>query len=57
MGARRHGARVSDTGDSTDIQARAAMIRRLFLDIDGVMTDCNLHLTPVISGLSAQRRV
>lgn len=32
--------------DSTDIQARAAKIRCLFLDIDGVMTDCKLYLTP-----------
>ena len=32
--------------DSTEIQARAAKIRCLFLDIDGVMTDCKLYLTP-----------
>jgi len=32
--------------DSTAIQARAAKIRCLFLDIDGVMTDCKLYLTP-----------
>lgn len=31
--------------DSTEIQARAAKIRCLFLDIDGVMTDCKLYLT------------
>jgi len=34
------------SGDSTGIQARAAKIRCLFLDIDGVMTDCKLYLTP-----------
>ena len=34
------------TSDSTEIQARAAKIRCLFLDIDGVMTDCKLYLTP-----------
>ena len=33
-------------GGSTEIQARAAKIRCLFLDIDGVMTDCKLYLTP-----------
>lgn len=32
--------------DSTEIQARAAKIRCVFLDIDGVMTDCKLYLTP-----------
>ena len=37
---------MSATGGSTDIQARAARIRCLFLDIDGVMTDCKLYLTP-----------
>lgn len=31
--------------DSTGVQARAAKIRCLFLDIDGVMTDCKLYLT------------
>lgn len=29
-----------------EIQQRAAKIRCLFLDIDGVMTDCKLYLTP-----------
>ena len=32
--------------DSTEVQRRAAKIRCLFLDIDGVMTDCKLYLTP-----------
>ncbi|MGQ0501226.1 MAG: KdsC family phosphatase [Panacagrimonas sp.] len=32
--------------DSTEVQRRAANIRCLFLDIDGVMTDCKLYLTP-----------
>ncbi|MGQ0700064.1 MAG: KdsC family phosphatase [Panacagrimonas sp.] len=32
--------------DSTEVQRRAATIRALFLDIDGVMTDCKLYLTP-----------
>lgn len=32
--------------DSAEIQRRAAKIRCLFLDIDGVMTDCKLYLTP-----------
>ena len=31
--------------DSADVQRRAANIRCLFLDIDGVMTDCKLYLT------------
>lgn len=31
--------------DSTEIQARAAKIRCLFSDIDGVMTDCKPYLT------------
>jgi 3-deoxy-D-manno-octulosonate 8-phosphate phosphatase (KDO 8-P phosphatase) len=34
------------TTDSADVQRRAANIRCLFLDIDGVMTDCRLYLTP-----------
>jgi 3-deoxy-D-manno-octulosonate 8-phosphate phosphatase KdsC-like HAD superfamily phosphatase len=34
---------VSHSAGSTGIQARAAKIRRLFLDIDGVMTDCKLY--------------
>lgn len=29
-----------------EVQARASKIRCLFLDIDGVMTDCKLYLTP-----------
>jgi 3-deoxy-D-manno-octulosonate 8-phosphate phosphatase KdsC-like HAD superfamily phosphatase len=33
--------------DSTEIQARAAKIRCLFLDIDGVMTDCKLAVREV----------
>lgn len=32
--------------DTAEIQRRAARIRCLFLDIDGVMTDCKLYLTP-----------
>ena len=32
--------------DAAEIQRRAARIRCLFLDIDGVMTDCKLYLTP-----------
>lgn len=32
--------------DAAEIQRRAAKIRCLFLDIDGVMTDCKLYLTP-----------
>ena len=32
--------------DSTEVQRRASKIRCLFLDIDGVMTDCKLYLTP-----------
>jgi 3-deoxy-D-manno-octulosonate 8-phosphate phosphatase (KDO 8-P phosphatase) len=31
--------------DSAEIQRRASRIRCLFLDIDGVMTDCKLYLT------------
>lgn len=31
---------------SAEVQQRAAKIRCLFLDIDGVMTDCKLYLTP-----------
>ena len=31
--------------ETADIQQRAAKIRCLFLDIDGVMTDCKLYLT------------
>jgi 3-deoxy-D-manno-octulosonate 8-phosphate phosphatase (KDO 8-P phosphatase) len=31
---------------SAEVQRRAARIRCLFLDIDGVMTDCKLYLTP-----------
>ena len=29
-----------------EVKRRAANIRCLFLDIDGVMTDCKLYLTP-----------
>jgi len=29
-----------------EVKRRAAKIRCLFLDIDGVMTDCKLYLTP-----------
>lgn len=32
--------------DSTEVQRRAGRIRCLFLDIDGVMTDCKLYLMP-----------
>lgn len=32
--------------DASEVQRRAAAIRCLFLDIDGVMTDCKLYLTP-----------
>ena len=32
--------------DAVEVQRRAARIRCLFLDIDGVMTDCKLYLTP-----------
>lgn len=32
--------------DAAEVQQRAARIRCLFLDIDGVMTDCKLYLTP-----------
>lgn len=32
--------------DAAEVQRRAAKIRCLFLDIDGVMTDCKLYLTP-----------
>lgn len=39
-------ASAAGPADSTEIQARAAKIRCLFLDIDGVMTDCKLYLTP-----------
>lgn len=31
--------------DAAEVQRRAAKIRCLFLDIDGVMTDCKLYLT------------
>lgn len=32
--------------DAAEVQRRAAKIKCLFLDIDGVMTDCKLYLTP-----------
>ncbi len=32
--------------DAAEVQRRAANIKCLFLDIDGVMTDCKLYLTP-----------
>lgn len=39
--------------DSAAIQRRAANIRCLILDIDGVMTDCKLYLAPDGSELKA----
>mgnify|MGYP001611982575 CR=1 FL=1 len=32
--------------DAAEVQRRAANIKCLFLDIDGVMTDCKLYLNP-----------
>lgn len=32
--------------DAAEVQRRAAKIKCVFLDIDGVMTDCKLYLTP-----------
>lgn len=32
--------------EAAEVRRRAAQIRCLFLDIDGVMTDCKLYLTP-----------
>lgn len=39
--------------DSADVQRRAAKIRCLILDIDGVMTDCKLYLAADGSELKA----
>ena len=45
MRARKAGRRIK-ARNLAEVKRRAAKIRCLFLDIDGVMTDCKLYLTP-----------
>jgi 3-deoxy-D-manno-octulosonate 8-phosphate phosphatase (KDO 8-P phosphatase) len=45
MPRKRNGNRLKVTS-LAEVRRRASKIRCLFLDIDGVMTDCKLYLTP-----------